>query len=241
MSEIVIDSGTQFIIGIAVEILAIVVGTIVAVAIFLKSRSRKLVTYKVLTQENLLSISNELKNNVKIFYDSMQVENVTLFKIEIANSGTKEIKEKDYVEPISIFFGEESQILSIEITESKPHPFPMSLAVTVKVISLSKSVFNAGESITLKILVSNPSFRVSGRIAGGKIQQIIPKNQSPNFPWYILFGATLVGLVGMIFSALFDLTTLGGLFVIILFFPIIILFTVAIYQVYTFAYSKLHK
>jgi hypothetical protein len=242
MSGIVIDSSTQFIIEITVAVMSVIIATIVAFLIFVKSRPRKLVTFRIVTQESLLSVSNELKDKLKIFYDSKEIANVNLFKIEITNSGNKEISEKNYIEPITIFFGNQSQILLADITEYKPTRFPISLSNDGKTIKFSKTLFNSGESFTVKTLVSNPEFYgVYGRIAGGKIQQTISKTESPNFPLYIIVSALLIGLIGVLLSGFMQNYALGGFFLIVLFAPIICLFLIAASQIFFYAQSKLSK
>ena len=205
-----------------VGILALVIGAIIPIVIYLKGRSRKLISYKVPTQEPLLSVSEELRDKLQIFYESKPVENVTLFKIEIINSGTEEISEQDYIEPITIFFGKKSQILSKEITEIKPSPFKISATLNKTtlnedVITLSKTMLNSGDSIKLKVFVTKSEFcNVSGRIAGGNIELDIPTTQTPNFWWKISVASMVSALAGTIISALFNQPILGGYFALII-------------------------
>jgi hypothetical protein len=195
-SESIIDSTLQFTLTVLLTILGIIVAIAIPVVIYLKQRSRKLVSYKVLTQERLLSVSGELKDKTKIFYESKEVEDVTLYKIEICNSGNKEILEKDYIEPIGIFFGQNSKVLSSQITEVKPSHFEISATSSENKITLSKTMLNAGDSITLKTLVSKPEqYSVQGRIAGGKIEQSAPKHKSLKYAGLIA-GSLLIGYLG---------------------------------------------
>jgi len=215
-----------------VTILLTVLGIIVAIAIpiiiYLKQRSSKLVSYKVLTQEQLLSVSGELKGKTKIFYESKEVENVVLFKIQIANSGNKEILEKDYVEPISISFGQNSQILSSEITEVKPSCFKISKTSSENEITLSRKVLNAGDSITLKALVSKPEFySIQGRIAGGRIEQRTPKHTSLKLLGLVIAVSILVGYVMGKISTFLNMNWFVGLF---LTFLIVVTFAVIVFN-----------
>ena len=220
--------------------LSIAIPTIVAVILFLMGRSRKLITYKKLTEEALLSVSDELKNKLKIYYDSQLIENVHLFKLEIANSGTKEIQEKDYNEPITIFFGKTAKILSCEITEYKPLSFPITYEFDSSVIKLSKTLINPKEAVVIKTLVSKPEFyNVYGRIAGGKIKCVVPKTKSPDFPWYVLIGIAGLAIIGMTVSGFLGYYALAGFFMIMLFFPIGVAVLIVIAQFYWYLREKL--
>jgi hypothetical protein len=237
----VIDSTTQFIIGVVVAVLAIIIGAMVAIFIYLKGRSRKLVSYKLLTEERLISISSELKDKLEIFYQSKKVEDVILFKIEIANSGNKEILETDYNEPITISFGVTSRILSCELNEFKPAYFNVSVTASEKIITLSKTLFNVGESLTVKALVSKPEFySVKGRIAGGKIEQNIPKTQSPNFWWYIAGVIEIISLVGISISVRLNQVLIGEFFSLTFVIPIILIVIYVVLLFSSFIYSKFH-
>ena len=218
----------------------IVLTVTIPVILYLIGRSRKSVSYKVLTQERLISVSSKLKGKLKILYEEKEVEDVTLFVLEIANSGNKEILAKDYVEPIRIFFGSDSQILSSEITEYKPSHFKISATSDEKVITLSKEVLNAGDSITLKTLVSKPQFyNVSGKIAGGKIELSIPKTQTPDFWSKMGILILVISLIGMVVSYTYDQLLLAGFFALLFFSVVGLTALYFIAKLYVFINSKL--
>jgi hypothetical protein len=228
---------------IAVGILGILIPAMVALVIYLKQRSRKLVTYKLLTFERLVSVSNKLKGKVKIFYDTKEVEDVSLFKIEIANSGNKEILADDYVQPISVSFGQDSQILSYEIVEIKPQPFDISPNLNGNIITFSKTVINSGESVTLKALVSKPGmvYYIGGRIAGGKIEQYFPTTQKPNFWWNTGLIIAILAIIGMFGSLGLNQIVLAGFFG-LLFFGVVAMVVLYVFaQFYVFIKSKVYS
>lgn len=162
---------------------------LIAICIYLKQRNRKLLSYSVLTNSRLLSIRNEIKGKIKIMYQSKEVENVNLVEIKIFNSGNVPIEEKDIKEPISIFYGKNSQILSTEVSEVEPVNLDISLDNKDSLVELSKVLINSGDSITIKALVSRMSkIFVNGRIVGVKeIKEYIPKLKDFNFGFLVTF------------------------------------------------------
>jgi hypothetical protein len=230
------------IIIIAVAILGIVIPVSVAIVIYLKQRPRKVISFQKITEERLLSVSNELRDKLKIFYEDKLVEGVNLFKFEFSNSGNREILEKDYVKPISLFFGDNAHVLSVEITEIKPKSFEVSALTDGKVINLSKCVFNAGESITVKTLVSKPQFySINGRIAGGKIEEFIPTTKKPDFWWKAGILVIFVSILGMFTSFGFNQLALGGLFFLMFAGVAVMVAIIFVAQFYVFISSRLHN
>jgi hypothetical protein len=149
-------------------VVAIIVGAIVAIVIYLKERSRKIFSFKLLSVTPLLSVNEELRGKVKITYESKPVEDVNLVLIEFINSGNEEILDTDYIEPITVSFGNESQILLSEVVEVKPSPFKIYANTDGRLVTLSKTTLNAGDCVTVKALVTKlESVSVNGRITGG--------------------------------------------------------------------------
>ena len=243
MLEAAIDLTQQFILTIALTILGIIVAIAIPVIIYLKQRSRKVFSFKLLSVTPLLSVNKELKGKIKITYESKPVEDVNLVLVEFFNSGNKEILDTDYIDPISVFFGKESQILLSEVVEVKPSPFKISANTDGMLVTLSKTTLNAGDSVTIKALVTKlECVLIGGRITGGKIEQSIPTTQTPDFWSKMGIIVFLIATIGMFVSYAYDQILLLGFFALLFLLIIGLTALYVIAKLYVFIYSKLrHK
>ena len=201
MSEIVRDPLWQFI-GAALTLMTI----IVAILLYWLQRRRKALSYEIVTSTPLLSVEEEIKGRVQILFDNKPIKDVHLIVVRIINSGNLPIVSADYEFPVSLSFGENSQILSCEVSETNPN----SLQVTFNNIENTKVVLtpvllNSGDAIALKMLVSQFEDRIfiNGRIVGVKnIQKFV----EGRIPYFILsFGGMSLAITGMILSFWFPL------------------------------------
>ncbi len=235
MSEAVIDYNTLIaLIGLFFAV--------VGIWLPLRLRPRKLVTYRILTEGMLLSVSSELKDKLEIFYDGKKITNAILAIVQYTNAGNKEITEELYAEPISISFSDKAQILSADIIDYKPKKFPMSFVKDDKSIVFSKETINQQESFTVKIIFSDVQRPVfNGRIAGGKFQQFIPKRELPDFPFYVLFMFFSVCFFGILLALAIDNDLLGAFSLMGMFLFAIIAAIIGFIQIFDFVRSKLKK
>lgn len=186
MSEIMRDPMWQFIIGVLIAIAAIVVTIIV----YLKQRTRKSLSYEILSLNPLLSVKEEIKEKVQILYEGKPVEKVHLILARIINSGNVPIESNQYERHVSLSFGKEAQILTAEVNKTNPESLQASIKVEGNKVVLTPVLLNDGDSITLKMLVSQfDEISVDGRIVGVKR---IEKYTETSFRIFFL---TLSGLV----------------------------------------------
>src|SRR5438093_4401200 len=87
---------------------------------YFKSKQRKLITYEFEDMNtNVVSIDRDKGENIKIFLDDQQVEEVRYQLIKIRNEGTVAVDDQDYKQPLQIVFapqtvsrtGESSEII----------------------------------------------------------------------------------------------------------------------------------
>src|ERR1700758_5345689 len=76
-----------------------------AVWSYFKSKQRKLITYEFEDNNtNVVSIDRDKGENIKIFLDEQQVEEVRYQLIKIRNEGNVAVDETDYKNPLQIGF-----------------------------------------------------------------------------------------------------------------------------------------
>ena len=181
---------------VVVAVLAAVVGAIVIIVDYLKQRYRKSVSYRILAETQLLSVKSELKEKLKINYESKEVENVSLVQVEVFNSGNLPVQDKEYDIPITIFFGEKARVLTTEVVRRSYGG--ISVTSDGSAITLSRTLLNPGDSVTISALVTEKSvINVSGRIVGAnEIAEYIPKLRSSTFQLLLLSGLMVAGVIG---------------------------------------------
>lgn len=159
------------------------VGIVVAVIIYFVSRSRKELTYEILAEIALLSVSKGIAEKVQILFAGIPVSNVHLVIIRFTNSGNVPITPSDFIERLNVKFGSDSKLLSFGVVDITPP----SLSVVLEPISregmekltygfeVVPTLLNRGDSFTVQALISgyNGSPIVLGRIVG--VKEIAPK------------------------------------------------------------------
>lgn len=163
MIDILRDPMWQFIL----PMLAIVV----AVVLYWKQRTRKKLSYQVISCTPLLSVEEEIEGKLKIFYEGKPVQQVHLITVKVMNSGNIPVLSTDYKRPISFSFGEDAEILTTEIAKTDPDNLQASVNIQEKKVVLTPILLNQGDSVTLKMLVTklkNQVPEVDGRVVGVK-------------------------------------------------------------------------
>ncbi len=195
--EILRDPIWQFV-GAILAVIAIAI----SIYFFSLQRTKKSLIYDVLLDYPLLSSKSDLGNRVQILFDDKYVSNVYLFVIRIYNDGNIPILPADFVEPICFSFGNNSEILEVEVVESNPTNLNPKFQIARNTITLHPLLLNGGDTITLKLLLSKPEphFEANTRIVGvNKLRKDSVSNRSFS---YSLFGLSLVLISGLGFTFL---------------------------------------
>ena len=159
----------------------------------------------MISKENILDVSDDIKGKVSITYESKPIRNLYLMILMFKNSGNVPILPNDYYRPLSISFGKTSEILSVEVVNQSPNNLDVvavrqtkpkkqleisSFHSTAKlndqeVITLEPILMNKNDFFRLKILVTGfQNLSVDTRISG--IEKII-KEEKRNHAAYWTF------------------------------------------------------
>ena len=182
------DPMWQFI-GVVIALVALVVA-ITAIVIQLR---RKNLSYEVVNIP-LLTVEEEIAGILRILYDEQPVRDVRLIKIRLVNSGQLPITPEEYIEPITVDFGEEAKILSVDVFEKNPPDIHGTSTRDGGKVTFSPVLLNSGDFLSIKMLVSHfkTSPVVSARIVG--IKRIRQAKDSQANMWLASFG--LIIMVG---------------------------------------------
>jgi hypothetical protein len=202
------------------EVLVGVLALIVAVIIYRLTKQKKSLSYEVLSQSPLITISGEIKGKLKLLYEDSPVENVHLLLVRFANSGNIPITSDDYTRPLTISFKEDTSILSAECVKSSPENLGVELKVENGRIEVAPLLMNGGDAFTAKLLLGqySGSFDVDARIIGvssirGTRGTFIEEKRTPsrfqrllNHPLFLMvIGFLLTSVIGGLLTSYYTL------------------------------------
>lgn len=170
MSEILRDPFWQFVIVVLIGVLAI----IAAVIIYLKQRLHKNISYEIISKSSLLSVNDEIKQDVQISFKGKLVQQVSLIILRIFNSGNVPVLSTDFESPIAITLGKNAIVLTAEIIDKQPDCLPTLITSEDSRIILAPTLLNPRDSVTLRMLVTNlETIDIDSRIAGVRKIQLM--------------------------------------------------------------------
>lgn len=182
-----------------------VVVAIIALLIPFLQRKRKELSYRIVVNTPLVSVSEELEGRVKVLLDDQPVSRVNLLIVAFANTGNVPILANDYYKPIQISINANAQILpSLEIVETDPIELkPYSEIINNSQIIIMPCLLNPSDSFQMRILVSdfNNELEVESRIVGIKsIKERYPRDGfKPLTPKFVFVGFILV-ILGFLYD-----------------------------------------
>lgn len=147
---------------------------LVAIYVYFKQKRKRNLDYKILSKSSLLEIGEEIQEDVVILYKNNPIEQVNLIEVEIKNSGNEIIEEKNFVDPIQLNFGIDSEILTYNIINKNPSNMKIHYEINKDASNYEKlfikpRLMNSKDKFTVKLLVSKMrEIQVEGRIEGVK-------------------------------------------------------------------------
>ncbi len=157
------------IVGYVLSISSIIVAVIIGV--FAK-RTRKEISYELLSMSPVLNFEEEIKGNLQITYNSQPVTKVHLTEVSMGNTGNTAIKPADYISPLTIGFGTKSRVLTADKLEASPTDLKIEVTIAEGKIVLTPCLLNKHESEIFKILVTDPdAIEITGRIVDTTITE----------------------------------------------------------------------
>ncbi len=114
-----VDLTTNEIIIIILTIFIIVL-TAISILLFIHYQKKKKLRFLVDQSLSLVKIKESYKDEIKISYNDMIVDNLSLIQLIIQNSGNSSISKEDIKVPIKIEFAEGIRIIDDKIISKKP-------------------------------------------------------------------------------------------------------------------------
>jgi|GEM_PF-3591136 len=158
-------------VGVITSVILALLGFALTVFIFIRQTQKKSISYEVISSSPIISVLDEFRDNFEIKFKGKLVDSLTLLVIRFFNSGNVPIEERDYSRPLSIDFGDQVELLSVNVMEEIPRNLGVTLSHDTRCITVNPLLMNKGDSFTLQVLASKYSYSsVSGRISG--VQEI---------------------------------------------------------------------
>jgi hypothetical protein len=165
MLNLLRDPAWQFV-GAAIALVALAATFLV----YWLQRQRKAIAYEVVSENQLLTVGEELEGRLQVVYEGQPARDICLLVLKLLNTGNVAIATADYERPVSFSTGQSSKILSAVVTEVDPDNLTVVLKAEESRLVIDPVLLNSKDSITLKLLVSDFSGTIStdGRIIGVK-------------------------------------------------------------------------
>lgn len=136
------------------QVAGILIGSFVAVWIFRAQRTRRELSFGVLSARTLISVHNSLTSRVNVTLDGRSVQDVSLVVFALKNSGNVPIQPADFQRSIFFRFASSTSLLSVEVARRSPPNLEALLVVDGDVASLSPTLLNPGEHVVFQALIA---------------------------------------------------------------------------------------
>lgn len=137
------------------------------VIIYYLQKRKKCLSYEVISDTSIVTVTEIMKDNIKILYKNEEVKNVRLIELKIINSGNQAITISDFTTPLKISFSNTAKILSCDIEQFLPNDLNPIYSSTSNDVFIEPLLLNPKDYFILKTLISDPQisvFKISARI-----------------------------------------------------------------------------
>lgn len=183
---------------------AVIVAIAVPLIIYYLQKSKKQLSYEIISNTQLVGVENEIKDRITILYDEKKVVNVHLISIKFVNDGNQPISIDDFATPINVRLGSGTNILTCEVLEQSPNELNAGIVKMEDSVQIQPLLINSNDSFKLNILLNNyeGSLDITARIKGIKTISIYkePKFTIVNFLFVMYFLVGMVGVFGTIYG-----------------------------------------
>ena len=152
---------------------------IVPIAIHLKEKSKKELTYSIFDNVPLLNIKEAVKENFQVLYRGQPIPDAGFVSVIVRNSGDIPIEHADFVTPLKLDFGKDSNIF-FAVTTTWPSELLTELnnSKEKSCVVFKPLLMNKGSLFSVSVMVANfrGSVKVEGLIKGVKIRNASPES-----------------------------------------------------------------
>ncbi len=155
------DPTLQFIVNVTIAILIGLAAVVTAIIIARKQQGRKEISYEIISNTSVVNISHEVKDKIKIQFGGKIINDLCLVIVRLWNSGNTAITHSDFIEPITMHFKGQEEILGFDIIETEPNDLHPFFEQGKNSIILKPLLLNSGDKIKMNILRCHTEFCVT--------------------------------------------------------------------------------
>ena len=137
-----------------INILIATLALIVPIILLFISQRKKKISCLFHPFFSLVDVRNEVKDRIKIYYNDQLVENLSMRKVKIKNSGNLSIRKEDIIKPIEFVFDKHIKIMDFSVTELKEEGIEIELKHNSDKNSIQCyfDLLNKGDEFTLEFV-----------------------------------------------------------------------------------------
>lgn len=173
------DQFVQFIATAGIAVVTIVAAVLIPMWIYRKQRSKKELSYAVVSNAPVVRIKPAIADRIEILLDGKKITDARLAVLSVKNTGNVAVRREDYDEPITIQFPNR-EILSGDVLSTEPKDlFPTDdgttfLSLDGSSVTLKKQLLNPREEIQFSVLFKGKKVEpnVRARIVGGVLIKV---------------------------------------------------------------------
>jgi len=137
-----------------INILLATLAVIVPIIVLLISQRKKKLTCIFHPFFSLVDVRNEVKDKIKIYYNDEIIENLSMRKVNIKNSGNLSIRKEDIIKPLEFVFDRQTKIMDFSITDLKEEEIEIELKHNAdkNSIQCSFDLLNKDDEFTLEFV-----------------------------------------------------------------------------------------
>jgi hypothetical protein len=141
---------------------------LVSVALYFAQRSRKDLTFEIVSNSEILTIAEENVGKLQLLFDGQPVKHARLIEVRVVSTGNQPISPDDFVDSLRFLLNEEAKVLSAVVVDRVPSNLAAQITFGSNVVNVAPLLLNPKDSFTVKVLVSgyNTPPKAEARITG---------------------------------------------------------------------------
>ena len=170
-----------------------IIGTLLALAaviatydVFFRSKPVKELQIILDSSTPLVDVKPEASQDIEIYYQGQQVQNIYLIQLSIKNTGNQPIVESDYSKNLLLMLNTEAKIVDASKVSSEPPNIEPSIVISSRnYVEFSPFLMNPGDILTVKILAIAPTnssmdVKVDGKSIGPRSEYTFKGVKEPH-------------------------------------------------------------
>ena len=162
--------------------------------IYFRQRPARKLTHRLVSKRLALFAPHLPSNQIQILFDGKPVQNVDLLEVLLKNTGSSAILPVDFIKPIEISLGKDTEILSTAVVHEYPSGLNARLATSDRAITIEPLLLNPKDTLIVRILTTGqkPSAEVVARVVGIATISMLKSRRALNLPWILWLLVTVI-------------------------------------------------